>query len=194
MEPKPLSYLDMVKKSKPPEQLIVYVEELLTKIRSENIRLIVIRGISGSGKTYLANILARNLNAIVCEADTFMFANGSSFNPKKLDTCHQMCKDRVKKTLKDGKIAIVSNTNTTLFELTQHVEIAYNEKLQSSQLIFIEPENEYRYDVEQCQKKCVHKVPVSTIRKQLENLKKCPTNGIVTTFDESGYEIRIANM
>lgn len=167
-----------------------HVESLLNKIRLEDIRLIIVRGLSGSGKTYLANVLAKALDAVVCEADIFMYANNSTFNPKMLDKCHQMCKDRVQKTLNDGKIAIVSNTNASFTEFVPYVALADASNLLSTQVLITESENPYRYDVDQCVMRCIHGTPRHIIQKQLDNMKLYPTDYIRIEFSEDGYDVR----
>lgn len=100
--------------------------------------LIIIRGVSGSGKSTFAEWLVDNLLVFEnkdrsnreyirkFEADQWFVDNQEEWNPRYLHTAHEWCQAEVKKSLQDGYITIVSNTTTTKKELQPYVKIATN--------------------------------------------------------------------
>lgn len=88
--------------------------------------LIIIRGISGSGKTTAAReINADNDNRFKhYEADMFFMENGQyKFDPKKLKSAHEWCRTQVRKSLAEGDDVIVSNTFTQLWEMEDYLKM-----------------------------------------------------------------------
>lgn len=100
--------------------------------------LIIVRGVSGSGKSTFANFLANtiavegNVNheyhyeikPRMFEADMWFVDNEEEWNPRYLGTAHEWCQAEVRKSLQDGYITIVSNTTTTKKELDPYIKIA----------------------------------------------------------------------
>jgi predicted kinase len=87
-----------------------------------NRNLIVLRGISGSGKSTVAKLF----NAPVCCADDFMMVNGEYvFHASKLGYAHDMCKKKCKDLMELGIAKIViANTNTTKAEMAPYAQLA----------------------------------------------------------------------
>ncbi len=83
--------------------------------------IIIIRGVSSSGKTTFSNLLQSIYpDAIVVSADDYFYSNydGSNpdgnykFNPGKLGSAHGACRRKFQKAVDSGaKCVIVSNTN-----------------------------------------------------------------------------------
>ncbi len=99
--------------------------------------LIIVRGVSGSGKSTFADFLVDNLKEIEVnhggetescvqkfEADQWFIDNDEPWNPSYLGTAHKWCQAEVKKSLQDGYITIISNTTTTKKELDPYIKIA----------------------------------------------------------------------
>lgn len=110
--------------------------------------LIIIRGVSGSGKSTFADFLINNLKQYFpvdkyivelppqkFEADQWFVDNDEPWNPRYLHTAHEWCMAEVKKSLRDGYITIVSNTTTTKKELDPYIKIAKDLSLQYFVLI-----------------------------------------------------------
>ncbi|MHA1220024.1 MAG: AAA family ATPase [Candidatus Heimdallarchaeaceae archaeon] len=76
--------------------------------------LLIIRGVSGCGKTTLGNILVGEANNIA--ADTYFYELGDgeyAFDATKLGEAHAWCKRKVEELLKAGTPRVaVSNTST----------------------------------------------------------------------------------
>lgn len=92
-------------------------------------RLIIIRGISGSGKTSEANrIMKANPDEKFqhVEADMFFEDDEGNYNfdPKLLPSAHKWCYDNIKKGLEHGYSSIVSNTFTRKWEYESYVKMA----------------------------------------------------------------------
>jgi predicted kinase len=89
------------------------------------IKLILIRGISGSGKTtHAKKLLAEDSSLSHYEADMFFYKNGEyNFNPQKLRHAHVWCKARTEDDLSVGKSVIVSNTFTQKWEIEPYLEL-----------------------------------------------------------------------
>lgn len=147
------------------KQILALTKEVVTK----NHRLIIIKGIPGSGKTTYAKQIkdilkiVHNRDAVMQEADMYM---GPRFDPKKLQSCHDMCQANTKANLQDGKLVIVSNTSTTKSERSIYMNIA------RTGVLITEPPTPWKYDIDICQTKCIHKgIPKQTYVKYLDNIK-----------------------
>ena len=87
-------------------------------------KLILVRGLPGSGKTTFAKAYA-NAGYVHCEADHFFESqNGYQFDAKKLGAAHAACLARAVQAMKNGKDVIVSNTFTMRWEMKPYIEEA----------------------------------------------------------------------
>lgn len=87
-------------------------------------KLVLIRGLPGSGKTTLAKSMMDN-NSVHCEADDFFMKDGKySFDPSGLGEAHSACFVKARNAMLAGKTAIVSNTFTTLAEMEPYISFA----------------------------------------------------------------------
>ncbi len=87
-------------------------------------KLILIRGLPGSGKTTLAKQLASKLDAKHFEADMY-FENAQGdylFDQNKLGDAHDWCFCQTKKWLKRSHIVIVSNTFVRHWEMKRYLQ------------------------------------------------------------------------
>ena len=134
--------------------------------------LIIIRGVSGSGKSTFAEWLVENIlhtqyindydnyeehiHPKKFEADQWFIDNDEPWNPRYLQTAHEWCQAEVKKSLQDGYITIVSNTTTTKKELQPYIKIAEDLGIQYFVLV---ADGDYQN---------VHEVPDKKVRQQAE--------------------------
>lgn len=84
-------------------------------------RLILVRGLPGSGKTTFAIRIA----AIWCEADHFFTKDGVySFDPTKLKEAHAQCLSQAQQALAAGHDVVVANTFTRIWEMQKYLDLA----------------------------------------------------------------------
>lgn len=92
--------------------------------------LILVRGISGSGKTTFAELIATN---VFSADDYFTDALGNyNFDATYLPTAHDACKARTEEAMKKGESKIcVANTFTTEWEMAPYFKLAekYNYRI-----------------------------------------------------------------
>ncbi len=122
--------------------------------------IILVRGLSGSGKTTFSNLI-KTLDDVVVAADDYMIDEKGEykFNLYELNDCHKKCKEKVEDEMKNNtKKIFVHNTFTEEWEMKPYKKMAekYNYRLFS---IIIENVNNNNN---------IHGVPSSTILKQKE--------------------------
>jgi tRNA uridine 5-carbamoylmethylation protein Kti12 len=99
------------------------VSDLLNE--SHGLKLILIRGISGSGKTtYAKKLMQDDPSLSHYEADMYFYKDESyAFNPSKLKDAHAWCKAKTEEDLRNGKSVIVSNTFTQKWEIEPYIQL-----------------------------------------------------------------------
>lgn len=123
--------------------------------------LIIIRGVSGSGKTSLAQMLLRSFpEAAHHEADHFFMDSDDNykFDQSFLSEAHAKCLVDTKESLRFGKMVIVSNTFTEQWEMNEYIKSV--NPLGGMVLIYDMP-NRFRN---------VHGVPDEVIKRQIERM------------------------
>ncbi len=87
--------------------------------------LILLRGLPGSGKSSLAQMLTSVGDWHHYEADDWMYEDGAyKFDPSKLAECHSLCQGFTRNRLLASQNVIVSNTSTTEKEVATYEAIA----------------------------------------------------------------------
>jgi len=100
------------------------VLEIMNKIAAEK-TLVMLRGISGTGKSALARKMEKKYGVKALSTDDFFMEDGEyNFNPKKLGEAHSWNFDRAKKAIAEGKPVIIDNTNAQAWEMKPYVEEA----------------------------------------------------------------------
>lgn len=86
---------------------------------------VILRGLPGAGKTTLAELLAKHLNAVIASANHFFEQSGTFvFDRTKLGAAHAFCFAEFKSALDQGQSVIIDNTNSTLVEYLPYVGCA----------------------------------------------------------------------
>jgi predicted kinase len=101
--------------------------------------LILLRGIPGSGKTTLGEVILKSpqsTNNLVLSADDFFMDNNGNYNfdATKLKQAHNMCQQICAEAMKNGSYKIVvANTFTQEWEMKPYFEMAerYNYRVHS---------------------------------------------------------------
>lgn len=76
--------------------------------------LVILKGLPGSGKSYLARMLKQVYkDAVVCSADHYFMRSGKyQFNPEELTQAHESCQERAKQAAVSGvSVIAIDNTN-----------------------------------------------------------------------------------
>lgn len=132
-------------------------------------KLIIIRGIPGSGKSTYSNKLRAHLikfgydpnDIIQCEADMYFEDEEGNYNwnPELLGKAHKFCFEECKRALAAHKIAIVSNTFVDRKSIKKYAKLA--------------EEMNAELEVYHCTGKYqnVHNVPKETVENMLSNIK-----------------------
>lgn len=91
-------------------------------------QLYLIRGLPGSGKSTLAKALCNSFDcAAHFEADEYFVAPDGvyRFDPSLLNDAHAWCLDNARLHLRAGRIVIVSNTFTRIWEMQSYLDLGY---------------------------------------------------------------------
>lgn len=126
-------------------------------------KLTVIRGLPGSGKTYFANLcVGMGMGVNIATDDYFMVDGQYCFDGDKLHQAHQWNIWRCEQLMKAGKDVIVSNTCTVWKEVKPYFELAqkYQYKID-----VMEPGTQWQHDLNTCFEKNTHNVPFDVIQK-----------------------------
>jgi predicted kinase len=94
-------------------------------------RVLILSGIPGSGKsTYVKSALVGQ-KAVICSADTYFTRNSDDgtykFDPSKLGLAHGECLKNYAECIRDGSkldLIVVDNTNTSELEIAPYVALA----------------------------------------------------------------------
>ena len=135
-------------------------------MKVQNIALIL-RGVSGSGKTSFAEFLKKSVsadNVVTCTADDYFVQDGQyKFDPTKLGTAHAYCFRKFERALEAKKqLVIQNNTNTNPKDFVKYKEAAEKAGYQVFVLVC-----ENRHGNEN-----VHNVPEQALKKQFTQLSQ----------------------
>lgn len=125
--------------------------------------LIILRGVSGSGKTTFAeNLLPRN-TFICCADDYFIDENGEyHFDPSKLSEAHSFCRNEFLHAVKWQRPNIaIANTNASKEEFTFYQMVAREEGYTVYSIVL--ENRHYKNDV--------HGVPEHVKKRQAEKIR-----------------------
>lgn len=125
-------------------------------------KVIILRGVSGSGKSSLATLLVQLGNTCIVSADKYFITRdrGYVFDASKLKEAHEYCFDMFRMELLSGNDVIVDNTNTTEKEITKYLDFATE---RGYQVISLVVENRHGND-------SVHNVPQEKRKQQAQRL------------------------
>jgi predicted kinase len=134
-----------------------------------NKKLIIIRGLPGSGKSDIAKKLVEN--GVIHSTDNFMIKNGVyEFDSQKIAKYHNYNLINSIKSMKHGiSPIIIDNTNITASSCINYVEQG---KMYGYEIVIIEPDTLWAFDVEELVKRNNHGVPKDTIIDMFQKYEK----------------------
>lgn len=114
----------------PVEQYVGELEENSIKWNQQmdfNNTMVILRGLSGSGKSKLAEIIKEeNNNTVIVSADNYFFneAGEYKYDSQKLDDAHQFSYRTAKMCIRNlCKTIVIDNTNSTLKEYKNYIQL-----------------------------------------------------------------------
>lgn len=126
-------------------------------------KMILMRGLPGSGKSYRAKELAGE-NGVVLSTDDFFMVDGQyKFAPKFLPAAHAWNQQNADLIMASKvETVVIDNTNTQLWEMRPYVELAtkhgYDIEIRHSC-------TPWATDAEECFKRNTHGVPLEAIKR-----------------------------
>ncbi|XP_071599799.1 NEDD4-binding protein 2 isoform X2 [Heliangelus exortis] len=135
--------------------------------------LVLLRGVPGSGKSYLARtLLEDNPDGIILSTDDYFYKHGQyHYDPDCLGEAHDWNRKRAKEAF-EMRISpiIIDNTNTQAWEMKPYVTLAqqFNYKV-----IFREPDTWWKFKPKELERRNIHGVSKEKIRRMLERYEFC---------------------
>jgi len=164
-------------------------------------RMIIVRGLPGSGKSSIAvglGVFADN----VCAIDDYWFRPDGTydFNYDHVLKSYEWNQHRVARIMVDidqrseqldgaeGGLCkttiVIDNVNITFDEILPYARLA---QMYHYSIELMEPQTEWRYDVETCYKNNAHNVPYSTVLRMSREWE--PTADIVKRLIRCGFNV-----
>ena len=129
-------------------------------------KLVILRGLPGSGKTTLANNLTRNIGVVYSSDDFFMENGEYKFQAKKLKDSHIWNQKRTEEAMKRGEgLIVIDNTNVRKWEAKPYVKLGVKN---GYDVIFREPETPWKFNLEELSRRDTHGVPEKVIERMLD--------------------------
>jgi len=152
---------------------------------NHDIRVVLVRGIPGSGKSELANLLSQ-LDFDVCEADLypeFWETGRYYFKPECITKAHAWCLEQFKNVLESSpeSKACVANTFVNLHHMEPYISYCKERGIA------------YHIVVSDMRFNSVHRVPASTLRRMIDNFEFNPWQDALTNARKQRAERAIVN-
>lgn len=130
-----------------------------------NRKLIILRGLPGSGKSKTAKRLVRN--GVIHSTDDYFTKNGKYvFDIDSVGKFHGFNLMASIRSMKKGiSPIIIDNTNIIAMHCAKYVETG---KMYGYEIIIIEPDTPWAFDIEELVKRNTHEVPRDTITEMLK--------------------------
>ncbi|XP_065188457.1 uncharacterized protein LOC135819217 [Sycon ciliatum] len=138
----------------------------------------ILRGLPGSGKSYLAKQLSSERGQIVSADYYFMRDGRYEFDPSQIGRAHEWCQSKAKDHVAKGVSPIVvDNTNTQLWEMKPYVVMARDG---GYEIEIREPTTSWKWNVQELARRNSHGVPADKIRLMKDRFRTDATiNAIV---------------
>ncbi|XP_065693022.1 NEDD4-binding protein 2 isoform X1 [Patagioenas fasciata] len=137
--------------------------------------LVLLRGVPGSGKSYLARaLLEDNPGGIILSTDDYFSKHGQyHYDPHCLGEAHEWNRKRAKEAF-EMRISpiIIDNTNIQAWEMKPYVTLAQQFKYK---VMFREPDTWWKFKPKELERRNIHGVSKEKIKKMLERYEYCLT-------------------
>ncbi|KAF4790411.1 hypothetical protein TURU_140972 [Turdus rufiventris] len=137
--------------------------------------LVLLRGVPGSGKSYLArNLLEDNPGGIILSTDDYFYKHGQyHYDPDCLGEAHDWNRKRAKEAF-EMRISpiIIDNTNIQAWEMKPYVALAQQFKYK---VMFREPDTWWKFKPKELERRNIHGVSKEKIKRMLERYERCLT-------------------
>ncbi|NXK87787.1 N4BP2 protein, partial [Formicarius rufipectus] len=137
--------------------------------------LVLLRGVPGSGKSYLArNLLEDNPGGIILSTDDYFYKHGQyHYDPDCLGEAHDWNRKRAKEAFEMGvSPIIIDNTNIQAWEMKPYVTLAQQFKYK---VMFREPDTWWKFKPKELERRNIHGVSKEKIKRMLERYERCLT-------------------
>jgi DNA polymerase III delta prime subunit len=132
--------------------------------------LYLFRGLPGSGKSTAVQALIDRLYnenkiyCVICSADFFWYNDGKyDFRAELREYAHQWCQGEAYYSMFRNKpVVIVDNCNMTVEEMFPYFKAA---GALGYKVVLMESDTAWRYNVEECAKRTLHKVSLEQIQR-----------------------------
>nr|XP_025949462.1 NEDD4-binding protein 2 isoform X1 [Dromaius novaehollandiae]XP_025949463.1 NEDD4-binding protein 2 isoform X1 [Dromaius novaehollandiae]XP_025949464.1 NEDD4-binding protein 2 isoform X1 [Dromaius novaehollandiae]XP_025949465.1 NEDD4-binding protein 2 isoform X1 [Dromaius novaehollandiae]XP_025949466.1 NEDD4-binding protein 2 isoform X1 [Dromaius novaehollandiae]XP_025949467.1 NEDD4-binding protein 2 isoform X1 [Dromaius novaehollandiae]XP_025949468.1 NEDD4-binding protein 2 isoform X1 [Dr len=135
--------------------------------------LVLLRGVPGSGKTFLARaLLEDNPGGIILSTDDYFCKNGQyHYDANCLGEAHHWNRKRAKEAFeKRLSPIIIDNTNIQAWEMKPYVTLAQQFKYK---VMFREPDTWWKFKPKELERRNIHGVSKEKIKRMLERYECC---------------------
>ncbi|XP_010085230.1 PREDICTED: NEDD4-binding protein 2 [Pterocles gutturalis] len=135
--------------------------------------LVLLRGVPGSGKSYLARILLEdNPGGIILSTDDYFYKHGQyHYDSSCLGEAHDWNRKRAKEAF-EMRISpiIIDNTNIQAWEMKPYVALAQQFKYK---VMFREPDTWWKFKPKELERRNIHGISKEKIIRMLERYERC---------------------
>lgn len=149
-------------------ELLQYVKPTKPVIRIKKRKdIYIMRGLPGSGKSTRAHEIKtsappQNFGLILSTDDFFTKDGVYKWDLSLCGKAHLWNQDRCKEAMENGLMKIIiDNTNLDIREMLPYIQLA---EKHGYEIYISEPNTDWKYDVDECYKKCIHHVDKGKIR------------------------------
>ncbi|XP_041527211.1 NEDD4-binding protein 2 isoform X3 [Microtus oregoni] len=154
--------------------------------------LVLLRGLPGSGKSFLARTLQEdNPGGVILSTDDYFYINGQyQFDVKYLGEAHEWNQNRAKEAFeKKVSPVIIDNTNLQAWEMKPYVALSQKHKYK---VLFREPDTWWKFKPKELARRNIHGVSKEKIARMLEHYQRFVSVPIIMSSSDPERAERIA--